>query len=274
MEQIDIDNRFKVGDKVVVTKNHHNVDYYQVGNVLTIREVDPNKYSKMRYRAEFVNKPGFGLWVYNDDIEAYEEKTKKPAKYYVGQKVRLKETFGSLNKGDITKITFVDENDCIIPVKISLSDSYDSWIDASRFEVVKSQYPVIVITTDGKETKARLIEGKTVLREAIAKCHDNDPFDFETGAKLAFRRLYRKAEPEPSKPEVGKAYIIKSDYLNGFGALILKKGDIVTAKKITGNLVYFHGFSRTEKRFVDTINITLEKFSEKFEGYATDEELQ
>lgn len=203
MEQID--NRFKVGDKVVVTKRHPNVDYYKVGDVLTIKEVDTNEYSRMRYYAAFVNKPSFAIWMYNEDIEAYQPETSK-----------------------------------------------------------------IVITRSGKEVKAQLIAGKTVLREAIAKCHDNDPFNFETGAKLAFSRLYREAEPEPEpiKPEVGKNYIAKSDCLSGFGTLVLKDGDIVTAKKITGNRVYFHGFSRTEKQFVDSINITLEQFSEKFEEYA------
>lgn len=201
MEQID--NRFKVGDKVVVTKQHPNVTYYKVGDVLIIREVDTNEYSQMRYRAEFVNKPGLILWMYNEDIEAYQP--------------------------EMTKI---------------------------------------VITRSGKVVKARLIEGKTVLCEAIAKCSDKDTFDFETGARLAFARRYTKAEPEKTEPKIGKNYIAKSDCINGFGTPVLKKGDIVTAKKITGNLVYFHGFSRTEEQFIDRINITLELFSEKFEEYA------
>ena len=199
-----IDNRFKVGDKVVVTKKHPDA-CCQVGDVLIIREVDTNRYDPMRYRGEFVDKPDFDVWLYNTDIEAYQPET-----------------------------------------------------------------PKIVITRSGKKVKARLIEGKTVLREAIAKCHDNDPFDFETGAKLAFRRLYRKAEPEPKKaePKIGKNYIAKNDCPNIFGTPVLKKGDIVTATEITDNLVYFHGFSRTEKQFIDRINITLEEFSENFEEYA------
>ena len=202
MEQID--NRFKVGDKVVVTKKPPNVNYYRVGDVLTIREVDTNEYSRMRYYAEFVNKPGLILWMYNEDIEAYQP--------------------------EMTKI---------------------------------------VITRSGKEVKARLIEGKSVLREATAKCSDKDTFDFETGAKLAFKRLYAKADPEKTEPKIGKNYIAKSDCLNGFGTPVLKKGDIVTVTEITDNQVYFNGFSRVMKQFIDKINIPLEEhFSEIFEEYA------
>lgn len=47
----------------------------------------------------------------------------------------------------------------------------------------------IVITTDGKTTRAIMYSGKEKTREAIAKCSADDEFDFTTGAKIAFERL-------------------------------------------------------------------------------------
>ena len=65
----------------------------------------------------------------------------------------------------------------------------------------------IVITTDGSTTTARLYDGKKVVNFASAQCHEDDVFDFNTGATIAFDRLlgrepYREitAQP-PRKPQ-------------------------------------------------------------------------
>ena len=54
----------------------------------------------------------------------------------------------------------------------------------------------IVITTDGTETLARLYDGKKVVKTATAKCSPDDKFSFETGAKIAFERLFDSEEPK------------------------------------------------------------------------------
>ena len=75
----------------------------------------------------------------------------------------------------------------------------------------------IVITTDGVTTTATLREGKRVIRTASAKCDPRDTFGYETGAKLAFNRLFTEvteASPEPPKPKyyTGKVVCVKSGY--------------------------------------------------------------
>ena len=50
-------------------------------------------------------------------------------------------------------------------------------------------HPKIIITTDGRVTTARLIDGKQTVKEAKATCSPDDAFDFEYGAALAFHRL-------------------------------------------------------------------------------------
>ncbi len=47
----------------------------------------------------------------------------------------------------------------------------------------------IIITTDGRVTTARLIEGKQTIKTATATCSPEDTFDFNRGAALACSRL-------------------------------------------------------------------------------------
>lgn len=70
----------------------------------------------------------------------------------------------------------------------------------------------IVITTDGKETLARLYEGNKVIKSATAKCNPEDTFDFKVGAKIAFDRLVGEEKViEAPKYFKGKAVCVKSN---------------------------------------------------------------
>lgn len=55
--------------------------------------------------------------------------------------------------------------------------------------LIKPKYPVIVITTDGKTTTAVKRLGKEILGKATSVCHENDEFDYDIGAAVAFARL-------------------------------------------------------------------------------------
>ncbi len=61
------------------------------------------------------------------------------------------------------------------------------WGYKSELELVENKK--IVITTNGKETLARLYEGNKVIKTATAKCSPDDTFCFEIGARTAFDRL-------------------------------------------------------------------------------------
>ena len=255
-----MDNRFKVGDKVqVISVSTEPYHYYKVGDIFTIVEVDTfHPQSRMKYKG-VTNESSAKLWLHNDDIVAYKEKTKMPAKYHIGQKIRLKETLGSYVKVDIAEITRVDEDDDNMPVMIRLKNGDHAWIKASRFEVVKPKYPVIVITTDGKETKARLIDGKKTVMQATTKCSDKDTFDFETGAKIAFDRLIgRETKPEKSRSKFKPGMVCKvvKEAKNMVGTVIVQPGDFVEIKSIDGEHMTCHGFSRSVQQFTDKIGLT------------------
>lgn len=69
----------------------------------------------------------------------------------------------------------------------------------------------IVITTDGTETLARLYGGNKVVKTATAKCSADDKFSFETGAKIAFERLFDSEEKEEPKYFNGKVVCVNED---------------------------------------------------------------
>ena len=79
------------------------------------------------------------------------------------------------------------------------------WGKMSEFEPISNTNQKIVITTDGKETLARLYEDNKVVKKATAKCSPEDTFDFKKGADLAYERLM-----EEQKYFMGKAVCIKA----------------------------------------------------------------
>lgn len=80
----------------------------------------------------------------------------------------------------------------------------------------------IIITTDGRITKARFYDGKKLIKEASTRCHPDDEFDFATGAKLAFNRLV--AKKKGLNLYNGKIVCVKQ------GSCQFKKGKIYTVR--------------------------------------------
>lgn len=70
----------------------------------------------------------------------------------------------------------------------------------------------IVITSDGVETLARLYDGNKVIKTTTAKCSPADKFSFETGAKIAFERLFDSEEKEEPKYLNGKVVCVSEQY--------------------------------------------------------------
>lgn len=105
----------------------------------------------------------------------------------------------------------------------------------------------IVITTDGKTTLARLYEANKVIKKAEAKCAPDDVFDFETGAKLAFNRLYEKSSFVPHLESNGRYY--------GDIGKETKYTDAVGRKLYVGDVIelYNNGELDTVEVMVETI---------------------
>lgn len=89
--------------------------------------------------------------------------------FKIGEKVRIT---------DVRKVNYCAES----------LDRKDRWaIEDDEISPVKQ--PFIVISKRNREVMAEIKEGKKVVKSAKATCNLSDEFDFEVGAKLAFKRL-------------------------------------------------------------------------------------
>lgn len=93
-----------------------------------------------------------------------------------------------------------------------------------NFDLVATNAQKIVITSDGTETLARLYDGDKVVKRAVAKCCPDDEFNFETGAKIAFRRLVQPViDPVKAKPQYYTGKVVALENCNnGFGQIWTK----------------------------------------------------
>lgn len=121
-------------------------------------------------------------------------------KFKVGDKVRaVTEDYGITNQeykwmGKVTSVysnsfsaeTIYSTLDIIGKVYINLN--YED------FELVNQSK--IVILTDGETVTAKKYEGKEVIKSATAKCHPDDEFNFNIGAKIAFDRLIEQQKED------------------------------------------------------------------------------
>jgi hypothetical protein len=112
------------------------------------------------------------------------------------------------------------------------------WGREHEFELIENKK--IVITTDGKETLARLYEGNKVVKKAEAKCSPDDKFNFNVGAKLAFDRLMENGEKKADGDDGKKWRVVNrkakvGDYirLRGKSYSFNKKGDILRADEVS-----------------------------------------
>lgn len=146
-----------------------------------------------------------------NELESEENKMK----YKVGDKVRIvskwEDGFGQgsidvwLGKVMTIKKVFKDFDGTIM-YKMKEDNGKWVWNDADIAGLACEKK--IVITSDGEKTLARFYDGKKVVKTATAKCSPDDEFDFETGATIAFERLFGSEEKEGPKHFNGKAVCV------------------------------------------------------------------
>ena len=145
-------------------------------------------------------------------------------KYKVGDKVRIVSEWGEgchqspdgkMDKwlGKVMTIISVDCNRKCYKMREDESeqDGYGWYWYENSIEGLACENK-IVITTDGTETLARLYDGNKVIKTATAKCSPDDTFNFETGATIAFDRLFEKHEKEEPKHFNGRVVCVSEQY--------------------------------------------------------------
>lgn len=175
----------------------------------------------------------------------------KERKFKIGDKVKLNPDVkvfgygrGCVSYDETGKIIGTKESGVHFgDYKVKFPSHYD-WCGLEH-ELVLANKPVqsIHIYSDGKTTTAVLKEGKKVVKESKATCHEDDEFNFETGAKLAFERLledskeYKEINKE-IKREANVGEYIKITNANKFCHIGYENGDIlrVTKKDLDGDV--------------------------------------
>ena len=141
-------------------------------------------------------------------------------KYKVGDKVRIVSEWGEgcgqnergkMNKWLGKNMTIRDISyGCYYKMKEDVAECRgDGWLWNENCIAGFACENKIVITSNGVETLARLYDGNKVIKTATAKCSPDDKFSFETGAKIAFERLFDGEEKEEPKYFSGKVVCVK-----------------------------------------------------------------
>ena len=96
--------------------------------------------------------------------------------------------------------------ECLTSGRYRIEEMPYYWTD-EMFEPINNEK--IVITTDGKTTLAKLYKGDELVTAATAVCCEEDEFNFNEGAKIAFERLCEAVSP---KFNVGDCAIVTRQF--------------------------------------------------------------
>lgn len=111
-----------------------------------------------------------------------------------------KAMFDELADGKAIKPVEIKGGKSIKAMKLDeLNDAFEEMrktIHQGLVDSVMNQPYDIHISSDGKTTTAKFYVNGKVVREAEAKCHPEDRFNFHTGAEVAFDRLWEKKPKE------------------------------------------------------------------------------
>lgn len=128
------------------------------------------------------------------------------SKYKVGDKVRIvsewnektmEAAFGSMDKwlGKVMTIreVWTDYGRAVYKMEEDKNDVTNGWVWNEACIAGLANEKKIVITTDGKTTTAKMYDGKSCIKVSEARCCPSDTFDFQTGAEIAFDRIFEKS---------------------------------------------------------------------------------
>ena len=195
-------SKYKVGDKVRIVSEWNektmetafgSMDKW-LGKVMTIREVWTD-YGKAVYKMEEDKNDVTNGWVWNEAcIAGLANKFNVGERYKVGCN-------DILETGNIIEVTGTKGHMVYYKTIKGKAGIHQKFSEMSIF--AKNLIPLteqndntkkIVITTDGKTTTAKMYDGKSRIKVSEARCCPSDTFDFQTGAEIAFSRLF--GEPD------------------------------------------------------------------------------
>lgn len=192
-------SKYKVGDKVRIVsawgkgfrQNRDGKMDKWLGKTMTIRKVTPHGYYLME--EDKTERDGTG-WCWFDACIA-----RLANKFNVGERYKVGGD-SEYEAGNIIEITDVKGHMVYyktIKGKADIRQKFDEMsIFANDLVPITEQNDStkkIVITTNGKTTTAKMYDGKSCIKVSESRCCPSDAFDFQTGAEIAFNRLFEKS---------------------------------------------------------------------------------
>lgn len=275
-------SKYKVGDKVRIVDKYGGgcnqnmrgkMDKW-LGKVMTIKAIryDCGYISSYRMEEDQEENYGYG-WAWNDKCIAG-----LANKFNVGERYKVGKNVGS-ESGNIIEITEYENirgwelyhYRTIYGRNPQTSPSFDlnSAFWRSLIPVTGDNEKIIIIR-DGHNVTARKYVDEQLVNTAIAKCHPDDTFDFDIGARMAFERLMENVQHDEinehqEKIKKGDFVVVvkhESDGLTMFHEI----GDICVVESVRsdGNLIIRKGTSKQICNSVHIIKITPEKMRKAF----------
>lgn len=216
-------SKYKVGDKVRIVSewgdgcrqnSSGRMDKW-LGKTMTIRTVTKDYYDETAYRMaeDYGEHIGEG-WMWNEKcIAGIANKFNVGERYYVSGNIVTE-------NGNIIEITKFDTicgfnrytYKTIDGNAIGVEWFYEDSNFAENLIPYTEENEKIIIIRDGQKVTARKYVNEQLVNSAIAKCHPDDTFDFDTGARIAFERLLgvSKEEHVVLEDEASENFCIKS----------------------------------------------------------------
>lgn len=197
-------HKFKVGDKVRVLDGS-NIENYTggwfqymnkyVGKVYTIVNVYTLQDGRTTYNIENCRNENIPFMVKFDErgLELAEDK----GKFKVGDMVIGNEyasgTYGITKSGWKGQVVSVNVDGTFDAIGIGITDTHTyQRLLPECFDLLETK---VVITYVENMTIAKRYENGKCVKTVVAKCSPEDTFSKETGAKIAFNRLFGFVEP-------------------------------------------------------------------------------
>lgn len=183
-------------------------------------------------------------------------------KFTIGDHVRITSavTFDGVGPGLTGEITTTGGlwfDACRVKLDAPTEGHDALWVPETFLVRIKAKLPVVVITSDGKTTVATKRLGKRVLGRCVAVCSEDDKFDYDTGAAIAFGRLIgadiQHENPAPPKPIKVVCTAVMGDRAEAEftpGKCYMAEPDGPDGIKIGGDH-YMHDGCRLKGRFFD-----------------------
>lgn len=251
-----LERKFKVGDRVVATKDNPHGTGIHKGTFGVIGQVEHPYYTgDLVYYVKFDNL--YSCWVGESDLDF----ALKVDKFKVGDLIKGTNNSYGVTNSSMTLAKVIEVSKSGRNMRIECLRFTHSRKPGSRFWVDNDPTKFSLVDVEDNSKIEIYVEGRDVIAKNLvtgkigkATCHPDDEFDFAIGAKLAFERLMRRVVKQDSY-EIGDKVKIVDKWNdktneNSDGYMDKYLGSVMTIKEIWKHGLYLMEEDRYDREFL------------------------